>query len=154
MSLNGLDDVAVTQAYQSALAEAGGWCEPPRSPQSRAAVLMYRVQVPAQVHGKGCRRRSDQGNWRGARGARCRRTVRRQVAAVRPAAVPPPQGVGQVRARGDLAPASRYIRSVANWQIKVALTPAYSPCSRSFHHRVREVHAARHRPLYQHTRGA
>ena len=30
MSLNGLDDVAVTQAYQSALAEAGGWCEPPR----------------------------------------------------------------------------------------------------------------------------
>lgn len=29
MSLNGLDDVAVTQAYQNALAEAGGWCEPP-----------------------------------------------------------------------------------------------------------------------------
>jgi hypothetical protein len=26
MSLNGLDHVSVTQAYQGALAEAGGWC--------------------------------------------------------------------------------------------------------------------------------
>lgn len=44
MSLNGLDNVAVTQAYQSALAEAGGWCEPSQiCPQSPAAVLMYRV---------------------------------------------------------------------------------------------------------------
>jgi hypothetical protein len=43
MSLNGLDDVAVTQAYQSALAEAGGWCEYPY-PQiaaiSRRSVLI------------------------------------------------------------------------------------------------------------------
>lgn len=38
MSLNGLDDVAVTQAYQSALAEAGGWCETPRESQSPAAL--------------------------------------------------------------------------------------------------------------------
>jgi hypothetical protein len=37
MSLNGLDDIAVTQAYQSALAEAGGWCESPRFSQFRAA---------------------------------------------------------------------------------------------------------------------
>lgn len=31
MSLNGLDDVSVTQAYQGALAEAGGWCAHPRT---------------------------------------------------------------------------------------------------------------------------
>jgi len=31
MSLNGLDDVSVTQAYQGALAEAGGWCATPVS---------------------------------------------------------------------------------------------------------------------------
>ena len=34
MSLNGLDNVAVTQAYQSALAEAGGWYDPPLCPLS------------------------------------------------------------------------------------------------------------------------
>lgn len=41
-----------------------------------------------------------------------------------------------------------------DWHIRAALTPTCSPRSRPLHHRVREVHAARYRPLYQHPRGA
>lgn len=50
MSLNGLDDVSVTQAYQGALAEAGGWCAGPNLSARSDSVLTFEAQVPAEVY--------------------------------------------------------------------------------------------------------
>lgn len=79
MSLNGLDHVVVTQAYQGALAEAGGWCVTLKSllrELGQLSVLMFYLQVPPQVHVQGRCRGSDQGDWWCGRGASCCRPVR------------------------------------------------------------------------------
>lgn len=43
MSLNGLDNVEVTQAYQGALAEAGGWYDVPISSSHADHVLTFGI---------------------------------------------------------------------------------------------------------------
>ena len=55
MSLNGLDDAAVVEAYQAALAEAGGWQVAPSSSCACSEADDFSIQVPAQI----CQSRHD-----------------------------------------------------------------------------------------------
>jgi hypothetical protein len=56
MSLNGLDDAAVVDAYQAALAEAGGWQVTPLVLVRVARKLtIFSIQVPPQI----CQSRHD-----------------------------------------------------------------------------------------------
>jgi hypothetical protein len=73
MSLN-VDSVEITQAYQGALAEAGGWYDI-QSLRISDHELMFCVQVPAQVLVQGCCRSADARDQGRSRGARRRRPV-------------------------------------------------------------------------------
>jgi hypothetical protein len=63
MSLNGLDEAAVVEAYQAALAEAGGWQVAPMFLRvDRQRLTLSRLQVPAQIresrHGRAAGKRN------------------------------------------------------------------------------------------------
>lgn len=63
MSLNGLDEVAVIEAYQAALAEAGGWSVTLRH-RFHLVLIIFLLQVPVEVCHEGHSRSSAKRDWR------------------------------------------------------------------------------------------
>ena len=109
MSLNGLDDAAVGDAYQAGLAETGGWQV--ASIPARIGVkadTFPGLQVPSQTcdsrHGRVagqryCRR------WRSEAGGR---EIRREISFIRTRAVPAEEGHSQICTRRDFQASARF----------------------------------------------
>ena len=109
MSLNGLDDSAVVDAYQAALAEAGGWQVASISARMGVkADIFSGLQVPSQTcdsrHGRVARQRYCR-RWRGEASDR---EIRREISFIRTRAVPAEEGRSQICTRRDFQASARF----------------------------------------------
>jgi hypothetical protein len=70
MSLNGLDEVAVIEAYQAALAEPGGWSVTQRH-TFHPILIIFPLQVPFEVCHEGHDQPFAKRKWRRGRSPHC-----------------------------------------------------------------------------------
>jgi hypothetical protein len=75
MSLNGLDEVAVIEAYQAALAEPGGWSVASCATGFTTLLIVFLLQVPVEVCHEGQNRCAAKRDWRCGRGQNCDRAI-------------------------------------------------------------------------------